>query len=297
MQLQANGITLEAERFGPPDGEALVLIMGLGLQLTRWPVPLCELLAARGLQVIRFDNRDIGLSTRLDAAGPVRFGELLAALKAGLPPPIPYTLDDMALDVVGLLDALGLQRAHLAGLSMGGMIAQLVAADHPQRVRSLTSIMSTSANRDLPRATPEAQAALVGRPPDPSLDLGSYLDFAVRANEAIGSPGYPTEAAELRARAERDYRRSWSPTGFSRQYGAVVAAPDRRAKLRTITAPTVVLHGAQDPLIPVEAGRDTAGNIPGAELRIIEGMGHDVPEPLYGAFADAIWSAVLRGRA
>jgi pimeloyl-ACP methyl ester carboxylesterase len=281
MQLQANGISLEVESFGPTTGEAVVLVMGLGAQLTRWPVSLCEKLAAAGLRVIRFDNRDIGLSTKFDAAGAANFGAILKALSTGAPPPIPYSLDDMARDVVGLMDSLAIDRAHLVGASMGGM----------------TSIMSTTGNRSLPPPTAEALAVLIGRPPDPNVDLGGYLDFAVKANDAIGSPGFPMSPSMVRESAASDAKRSYSPGGFGRQYGAVMAAPDRRAKLKTIVAPTVVLHGAQDPLIPVEAGRDTAANVPNAELRIIEGMGHNVPPQLVDVFAEAITRAVERSRA
>ncbi len=297
MQVQANGISLEVETFGPAAGEAVILVMGLGAQLTRWPVSLCEKLAATGLRVLRFDNRDCGLSTKFDAAGVANFGAILKALKEGLPPPIPYSLDDLARDVVGLMDTLAIERAHLVGASMGGMIAQLVAADSPARVRSLTSIMSTTGNRSLPPATPEAMAVLIGRPPDPNVDLPGYLDFSVKATQIIGSPGFPIPEAMVREAAGSDARRSYSPGGFGRQYGAVMAAPDRRAKLKTITAPTVVLHGAQDPLIPAEAGRDTAANVPNAELRIIEGMGHNVPPQLVDVFVEAITRAVERSRA
>jgi pimeloyl-ACP methyl ester carboxylesterase len=296
MQVQANGITLEVERFGATSDEAVVLIMGLGAQLTRWPRPLCDKLVAKGLQVVRFDNRDVGLSTKFDQAGFANFGAILKALAAGAPPPIAYSLDDMARDVVGLLDALEIDRAHVVGASMGGMIAQLVAADHPTRVRSLTSIMSTTANRGLPGPTPEALGVLLGRPPEPKVDLEGYLAFSVNANRVIGSPGFPMTESMVREAVTADLARNFSPGGYSRQYGAVIASPDRRSKLATITCPTVVMHGAADPLIPVEAGRDTAANVPNAELRIIEGMGHNLPPQTFDFFAEAIWRAVERSR-
>jgi pimeloyl-ACP methyl ester carboxylesterase len=296
MQVQANGITLEVERFGATSDQPVMLIMGLGAQLTRWPVPLCEKLVAKGLQVVRFDNRDCGLSTKFDQAGFANFGAILKALAAGTPPPIAYSLEDMARDVVGLMDVLKLDRAHVVGASMGGMIAQLVAADHPTRVRSLTSIMSTTANRALPGPSPEALAVLLGRPPDPNVDLGGYLDFAVHANTVIGSPGFPMSASMVREAVSGDLRRNFSPGGYSRQYGAVIASPDRRSKLATITCPTVVMHGAADPLIPVAAGRDTAATIANAELRIIEGLGHNLPPQTFDFFVDAIARAVERAR-
>jgi pimeloyl-ACP methyl ester carboxylesterase len=294
---KANGIELEYEVTGPADGEPLLLIMGLGAQLTRWPTAFVDKLAARGLRVIRFDNRDVGLSSKLDAAGLPDFPAMFKALGEGRKPDVPYLLDDMAADAVGLLDALGIGRAHIVGASLGGMLAQLVAADYPDRTLSLTSIMSTTGNRELPPASPAAMAVLNDRGPDPLADLEGYLDHAVKGAVVVGSPGYPPDAAETRQRIRNDFERSYSPAGFQRQYAAAAASPDRRAKLATIKAPSVVIHGAADPLVPLTGGQDTAANIPGAELIVIEGMGHDFPPPLFDAIADGVMRAVERAKA
>jgi pimeloyl-ACP methyl ester carboxylesterase len=291
------GIDLEYEAFGDPAAEPLLLIMGLGAQLTRWPSVFVDKLAAKGLRVIRYDNRDVGLSSKLDAAGLPDFPALFKALGEGRKPDVPYLLDDMAADAVGLLDALGIARAHIVGASLGGMVAQLVAADYPDRTLSLTSIMSTTGNRALPPASPEAMAVLNDRGPDPLQDFEGYLDHAVKGAFVVGSPGYPPDAAETRLRIKNDFNRCYSPAGFQRQYAAAAASPDRRPKLATIKAPTVVIHGAADPLVPLTGGQDTAASIPGAELKVIEGMGHDFPPALFDTIIDGIMSAVSRAKA
>jgi pimeloyl-ACP methyl ester carboxylesterase len=294
---KANTIELEYEVAGPADGEPLLLIMGLGAQMTRWPDAFVDKLAARGLRVIRFDNRDVGLSSKLDAAGPPDFPAMFKALGEGRKPDVPYLLDDMAADAVGLLDALGIERAHIVGASLGGMLAQLVAADYPKRTLSLTSIMSTTGNRGLPPASPEAMAVLNDRGPDPREDFEGYLDHAVKGAFVVSSPGYPLNAEETRLRIRNDFNRSYSPAGFQRQYAAAAASPDRRPKLATIKAPTVVIHGAADPLVPLAGGRDTVASIPGAELIVIEGMGHDFPPALFDAVVGGIMQAVERAKA
>ena len=296
-QARANGITIEYDVRGPDDGEPLLLIMGLGAQMTRWPDDFADRIAARGLQVIRFDNRDVGLSEKIEAGGAPDLAAVFGALKEGRKPDVAYTLDDMAADAVGLLDALGIDRAHIVGASLGGMVAQLVAADYPDRTRSLTSIMSTTGSREVPTATPAAAAVLNERGPDPREDLEGYLAHSVRGSAVVGSPGYPVDPAVLRQQALAAFNRSYYPHGFARQYAAAIASPDRRPKLKTVTAPTVVIHGAQDPLVPVEGGRDTAAHVAGADLRIIEGMGHDIPPPLFDEIVEAIHSAVERARA
>ena len=296
-QAQANGLTIEYDITGLADGETVLLIMGLGAQMTRWPQGFLDELASRGLRVIRFDNRDVGLTTKIEAAGPADLPGVITALMEGRTPQVAYTLSDMAADAVGLLDALGLDRAHIVGASLGGMVAQLVAADYPDRVLSLTSIMSTTGNRTLPPPSAEAIAVLNNRGPDPLVDLEGYLDHAVKGAIVVGSPGYPAKPEDIRARSLSDFKRCYYPVGFGRQYAAAAASPDRRPKLAGITAPTVVIHGAADPLVPLAGGRDTAENIPGAELVVIEGMGHDVPAPLFGAIADGIQKAVERSKA
>ena len=289
-QISAGQLQLETERFGSADAPAILLIQGLGTPLTRWPLSLCEQLVAAGFQVIRFDNRDIGLSTQLDSLG---LPDLMGFFQ-GLRPLNPlYTLADMAADSVALLDALQIDKAHIVGASMGGMIAQLVAALTPGRCLSLTSIMSSSGNPLLPPPTPAALQALFA-PLPPGKDEASMVADAVRRQQVLMSPGYPTPLAELRAMFTAEYRRSFHPPGVIRQLAAFLMGGDRRPLLASIQAPTLVLHGEDDPLIPVACGRDTAASIPGAELRTIPGMGHDFPEALMPEFADAILAAVRR---
>ena len=295
-QIRVGELSFEYERFGPADRETVLLVMGLASQLTRWPVELCQSLVGRGFQVIRFDNRDIGLSSHLDALGTPDVFAILAARATGQPVAPPYTLDDMAGDAVGLLEALGIARAHIVGASMGGMIAQLIAADHAGHTLSLTSIMSTTANPELAPGTREAFMALMS-PPAPAGDWEAIAALGVRISRVIGSPGYPQAEAVLRESILADARRSYYPAGVVRQLAAIFAATDRRPKLKTIRAPTVVLHGADDPLVPVEGGRDTAANILGAELRVVPGMGHDLPPALIGTVVDAIDAAARRSRA
>jgi pimeloyl-ACP methyl ester carboxylesterase len=290
----ANGIEIEYETFGPETGEPLLLIMGLGQQLTRWPVSLIDGLVGEGFRVIRFDNRDIGLSTGFDQVVTPDLPTVFGALAGGQDPGAPYLLADMADDAAGLLGALGIARAHVAGVSMGGMIGQMLAARHPEKVLSLVSVMSTTGNPAVPPASPEAQAVLFARPA--ATDLDSLTEHALKAQIAIQSPAWPvnpeTERPLLRAAIQRAYH----PAGVLRQMIAVIASGDRREALKTITAPTVVLHGADDPLVRVEGGQDTAATIPGAELRIIAGMGHDLPAAVHDAFIDAVNTAAARAR-
>ncbi len=285
-QIAANGIQIEYEAYGEPANPPMLLIMGLGAQLTLWPIELVEALVARGYHVIRYDNRDIGLSTKFDSAGMPDMAAVGLALMTGRTPSLPYTLTDMAADAVALLDALGIARAHIVGASMGGMIAQLVAATWPTRVLSLTSIMSTTGNREVPPARPEAMAVLTNRPT--SADLPTMLDFGMAAARTIGSPAYPAAEARLRANIERDFTRSFYPVGAARQMAAIMADGDRRERLKAVTAPTLVIHGEADPLVPIEGGKDTANSIAGAKLHLIPGMGHDLPLALVEEVAEAI---------
>jgi len=273
MPRARNGaVEIEYETFGDAANEAVLLINGLGSQMTRWPEPFCALLVAKGLYPIRFDNRDTGLSTWCEGQD--------------------YTVNDMAADGAAVLDAAGKAKAHIVGVSMGGMIAQVFAANYPARTLSLTSIMSNTGNPNLP---PPNMTLLNARPLDPS-DPNFIADTVARA-EAIGSPAYPWPPGALAARAKAEAERGFNPPGVQRQMAAVRASGDRRAKLAAITAPTMVLHGEADPLVPVIGGRDTAANIPGAELRTIPGMGHDLPPALYETFVATIWRAVERARA
>jgi len=295
--IQANGLQLYYESHGPQDGEAILLIMGLGAQMTRWQPAFYGRLADAGYRVILFDNRDVGLSEKLDAAGVPDLSAVVAALREGKAPPVAYTLDDMAADAAGLLEALEIERAHIVGASMGGMIAQLVAANHPERTLSLTSIMSTTGNPDLPRAKPEAMAFLSNRGPDPREDLEGFLDNAVASNKVMGSPGYPADESAVRAEAKANFERSFYPVGFSRHYAAITASPDRRPKLARLRVPTVVIHGEADALVPVEGGHDTAANVPGAELLTLPGVGHDIPPGVHGEVVAAILRNVERAKA
>ncbi len=287
MQITANGIQIEYESYGDPANPPLLLVMGLGAQLTLWPIEFVDALVARGFYVVRHDNRDIGLSAKFSDAGTPGIPEVIGAMMAGKQPPIPYTLADMADDAAALLDALGIAKAHVVGASMGGMIVQLMAINHPGKLLTMTSIMSTTGNPAVPPAKPEAMAALMNRPPADA-NLAVVLGLGVATARAIGSPGYPATEDRLRARIERDYKRSFHPTGAARQFAAIVADGDRRERLKKVTTPTLVIHGIDDPLVPLEGGLDTAENIAGAKLHTIAGMGHDVPLELVDELADVI---------
>jgi pimeloyl-ACP methyl ester carboxylesterase len=293
--VKANGLDIYYESHGPESAEPILLIMGLGAQMSRWSPELIGKLTAAGHRVIAFDNRDVGLTEKLDAAGAPDMHAVAIALRDGKKPEVAYTLDEMAADAAGLLDALGIERAHIVGASMGGMIAQLVAADHPHKTLSLTSIMSSTGNPGLPRATPEAMARLNTPAPDPNKDLEGFLASAVEGAKVMASR-YPPDEAAIRAQSLNDFKRCYYPVGFQRQYAGIMASPDRRPKLNTITAPTVVIHGDADPLVPLAGGRDTADNIPGAKLIVVPGVGHEIPNPVLDLFVDGILSAVQRVR-
>ncbi|MBI1181496.1 MAG: alpha/beta fold hydrolase [Alphaproteobacteria bacterium] len=285
-QVTANGLTIEYDERGDAAAPPMLLIMGLGAQMLLWPDPFCDLLAAKGFRVIRFDNRDVGLSQKFDGAPAPETQAIVEGMIAGKPVPVPYLLDDMAADALGVLDALGIDRAHVVGASMGGMIAQIVAAKAPERTRSLTSIMSTSGRFGLPPGKPEAMQALLTRPA--GIDRASIVDHSVMLAGVIGSPAYPVSETALRRFAEIAYDRSFYAQGMPRQYAAIVASGSREKLLPTIAAPTLVIHGDCDPLLPVEHGRDTARLIPGARIEVIEGMGHNLPPQLYETIAESI---------
>lgn len=282
----ANGIEIFYEDHGDPAAPPILLVMGLGGQLTLWPIEFVEALVARGFRVIRYDNRDIGLSTKFDAAGVPNIRRMLLRAIIGLSVRAPYTLGDMARDAVGLLDALGIDRAHIVGASMGGMISQHIAFAHADRVQSLTSVMSTTGNRWLPRARKEAMAVLLKRPQTD--DVETLVAFGKHAARTIGSPAYPPDDARLDARIRHDLARSYYPVGPARQLAAIIADGDRRRRLRGVTAPTLVIHGEADPLVPMAGGVDTAKHIAGARLETIPGMGHDLPLPLVDRLADLV---------
>ncbi len=294
-RVAANGIEIEYDVHGHDDGAPLLLVMGLGQQLTRWPMEIVERLVGEGFRVIRFDNRDIGLSTWLDEAGAPDMPAVFTAIAGGRKPDVPYLLEDMADDAAGLLDALGIARAHVAGVSMGGMIGQTLAARHPARVLSLVSVMSTTGNPAVPPATPEALAILYARPE--ATDIDSLTEHALKAQIVIQSPAWPVDPALERPKLKAAIERAHHPVGMARQMCAVIGSGDRREALKTITAPTIVLHGDADPLVRLEGGKDTAATIPGAELRIVEGMGHDMPQGVHAAFVAAVVAAAARAAA
>ena len=286
MQVSANGIAIEVDDQGPANGEPLLLIMGLGMQLTAWPDELVQLLITRGFRVIRFDNRDAGLSQGFDDRGTpniawqaLRFGLHLGARS-------DYSLSDMAADSCGVLDALGLDSAHVCGASMGGMIAQRLAVRWPQRVRSLSLMMTSSGARRLPRPGWPVQKVMLSRPESarPEAVL-AYLEKLLRV---IGSPAFPPDPQRQRERLQAFVERAWRPQGTARQLVAVVADGDRSALLGQIVAPTAIIHGQADPLIPVAAAHDLAALIKAASLDVVPGMGHDLPLQLLPRFADAI---------
>lgn len=270
----SGAVEIEYEVFG--DGpETILLINGLGSQMTRWPEAFCARLVAKGYRAIRMDNRDTGLSTWFQSGQR-------------------YTLKDMAADAMAVLDAVGVAKAHIAGVSMGGMIVQRIAIDYPARVLSLTSIMSAPSGDVV--ATPEAMAVISNPPPDPAADYEAFIAHGMKNARTIGSPAYPWTDEDLRARMVAEHARAFNPAGVGRQRQAIGADGDRTAELKTLDVPTVVLHGADDPLVQPVGGVETANAIPGAELRIIPGMGHDLPPGLYDIFVDAILAAATRAK-
>jgi pimeloyl-ACP methyl ester carboxylesterase len=282
---RANGIELCYEIFGDANAEPMLLIMGLGAQMIHWDDDFCRQLAARGFRVIRFDNRDIGKSSKL--SGGMRLGplEMLKLRFLKIPVAAPYRLRDMALDTVGLMDALGIQSAHLVGASMGGMIAQEVAISFPQRVRSLTSIMSTTGDPKVPPPTREAMAVLMA---PPTATKEEYFARFAQTWKVLRVGSFPEDEALDRARAERTFERGLNPAGVGRQLRAVLASGSRKERLASVKAPTLVIHGTVDPLVRPEGGKGTAASIPGARLLMIEGMGHALPIPMWPQIIDAI---------
>lgn len=286
-QIKANGISIEYEAYGDPKNPPLLLVMGLGAQLTLWPIELVDALVQRGYYVIRHDNRDIGLSEKFGHAGVPNFRRVALMRMFGLRARLPYRLTDMADDAVALLSELGVDKAHVVGASMGGMIVQLMAIHHPDRLLSMTSIMSTTGNPRLPRPRPEALNALLDRAPA-NATLEDVIPIGFRIARAIGSPAYPAPEERLRERIARDFSRSFYPEGAARQISAIMDDGDRRKRLKQVRVPSLVIHGTDDPLVPVEGGRDTAAHIPGAKLLELPGMGHDLPLELVETIADAL---------
>lgn len=291
-RLDAAHGAIEYEVEGREDGTPIVLITGLGAQLVRWSPTLRGALVERGYRVIRLDNRDAGLSRHFAEAGRPDLKAVAAALRDGGTPDLAYRLDDMADDVTVLMDALGVAAAHVVGSSMGGFIAQLLAIRHRERVRSLTLIMTSTGNPELPGPPPEVQAMLAARA-QPGV---SAADAAVANARLIASPGYPFDEERVRARIAAETERGSNGDSYLRQRAAILAAGDRREALRRLNVPTIVIHGDADLLVRVEAGRDVAANIPGAELRVIPGMGHEIPEALVPEIVDAIEAVAAKAK-
>jgi pimeloyl-ACP methyl ester carboxylesterase len=283
--VQANGIKLVYDAFGERAASPILLIMGLGGQLISWDEEFCIKLAAEGFWVIRFDHRDAGLATRFDEAGAPDVLSLHQASLRGEPVEVPYTLNDMAMDAAGLLDTLEVPSAHVVGVSMGGMIGQILAIQHPQRVRSLTCAMSTTGDPDLPPPTPEALAIFLA---PPAKDRAAYLEGSLDAGRVLNGPNFPFDEDRARQRSGQSYDRGYYPAGTARHLAAVIATPGRRAALACLSLPALVIHGEADPLLPLACGEDIARSLPGAKLMMIQGMGHDLHPDIWPALIEAI---------
>jgi pimeloyl-ACP methyl ester carboxylesterase len=282
---KANGIEICYDIFGAPDGEPLLLIMGLSAQMVLWDDEFCQQLATRGFRVIRFDNRDIGQSTKMIGGKRITAMDILKLRFFGILPSATYTLRDMANDTTGLMDALGIHSAHIVGASMGGAIAQEIAIHSPERVRSLTSIMSTTGNLKLPQPKREAMTLLMAPPPKTK---DEYIALFARNWKILRQGSFPQDEAKDRDRAERCYARGLNPAGVGRQFRAILASGARNKALAGVKVPSLVIHGTVDPLVRPEAGRDTANSIPGAKLVMVEGMGHALPIPMWPQVIGAI---------
>jgi pimeloyl-ACP methyl ester carboxylesterase len=287
QRARVGDLDLAYETFGDAGDPPVLLVMGLATQMIGWPDDFCAGLAARGHFVVRFDNRDIGLSTHLHSAGAA---DVLAVL-AGDTSSVPYALADLADDTVGLLDALGLDAVHVVGASMGGMIAQLVALRHPERVRSLTSIMSTTGD---PTVGGPSEAALAVLLAPPAGDREGAVRRVVDTYRVIGSPGFEFDESSVRDRAGLSFDRAYDPAGVARQLGAVLTTPDRTRDLEAVSVPTLVIHGSADTLVNVSGGRATAAAVPGAELLVVEGMGHDLPREVWPEITDRVCALIDR---
>jgi pimeloyl-ACP methyl ester carboxylesterase len=285
---RVNGVTLEYELSGPREGRPLLMIHGVGAQLVRWPQGLCDRLAEAGFRLLRYDSRDVGLSTHMVDAPVPDLAEVSRDLRQGREPKLPYTLKDLAADAAGLLDAAELGPAHVLGVSLGGMVAQQLAIDHPDRVLSMAIVMSQSGNPAMPGTASQALAKLSEVAPDPRRDREGYLRHQVELNRVLGSPDYPAQEQDLRAFASLAADRAYDPAGAARQLAAGRGAADRRTALGRLDVPTVVIHGADDPLIRAACGADIAASIRRAWFLTINGMGHDLPDELHGLFVGVI---------
>ncbi len=285
----ANGIELCYQEIGDPEGEPLLLVMGLATQMIAWDEEFCAMLAERGFRVVRFDNRDIGRSTKIDSAGVPSRIDMLSGRRATA----PYLLRDMAADTVGLMDHLGIESAHLVGASMGGMVVQTAAIESPERVRSLVSIMSTTGSRWVGFPTFKAFGVLLGTPPR---SREAAVERSIKTFGVIGSPAYPFDRERIRRIAGAAYDRGHSAAGVARQLHAITASGDRTRALQRLDLPATVIHGDSDVLVRSSGGRATAKAIPGARLKMIAGMGHDLPEELWPTFAEEIAATAARAK-
>lgn len=286
--LRINGIELAYDSFGNERDEAIILVAGLGTQMIRWTAPFCTMLAARGFRVLRFDNRDTGCSTHYRNYPTLDFDSLAKELMSGRQPDIPYTLDDMAHDIIRLLDALSIDRAHVVGRSMGGMIAQIAASAYPDRILSLTSIMSSSGNPALPPTSPDVMALMTRPAPNPFENEGGFVTHSLAFARRIAGTGYPFNEEAYRTLILEEVKRAYDPGSVGRQIAAIAVSGDRRPRLANLKMPALVIHGMDDPLFVPACGEDTATAIPDAEFKLLSGMGHDLPPELYETVVDCI---------
>lgn len=286
--ISVNNIELSYDVLGKENKETVLLIAGLGTQMLRWTIPFCQLLVDKGFRVIRFDNRDTGQSTHFSKSKTISMQELIQSAQDGKLPEIPYTLFDMAKDAIGLLDALSIDKAHIVGRSMGGIIAQLMASEYPERVSSMTSIMSTSLNPTLPQAEAQVMGMMLQPKPDYNTDAKGFLEKSLMFAKRIAGSKYPLDEQMTIDILTEERKRSAGENGLMRQVLAIAATGYDKERLAQITAPSLIIHGSEDPIFPVECGRDTAASIPNSKLLVLDGMGHDIPAELYATVVDAM---------
>lgn len=284
-RVNANNIEIEYETFGDPSSKPLILINGFSSQMIRWEVDFCKQLVEREFYVVRFDNRDVGFSSKLDNLGRANVSKVMKAVQTGESVEVPYALEDMADDVIGLLDALKIKKAHICGMSMGAAITQIIGFRHPSRVLSLVTIMGSTGAPNLPPPTPEAMDGLLNPVPT---EREAFIEDSINRRRVLNGPHFPYSEEKERRLAALTFDRGYHIPGIARQLVAIYANGNRKPKLASITAPTLVIHGAIDPLVRVEGGKDTVDGIPGAELMIIEGMGHNIPPEVWTQVIDAI---------
>lgn len=290
-QLVANSINIEYDTFGDRDARPLLMVMGLGAQLIHWRTELCEQLAGAGHYVVRFDNRDTGLSEKFGHLGVPNIMQMMLRSQQGETIQAPYSLDDLAADALGVLDALDIPEANICGASMGGMVVQAMAINAPERIKTLTSIMSSTGNPELPGSREEAMAAMMS---PAATNREEAIERSYKVSRVIGSPGYPAAEEDVKVRAAQTFDRSFYPEGVTRQMAAIAAHGNRKPALGSLSIPSLIIHGKDDPLVPIEGGLDTHEALRGSQLRVIEGMGHDLPEPLWPEIVESITELTVR---